>query len=169
LPIKFRLVQTLMVEISCDVAGLFGLGWGLEYHRTISHGRSFVALSLQLLLRLNAECAASCSAEVERRAFLRRLHTLISQPVVPGREADYLITQTMAEYLAHVHDEPFDGIMFKSVQREGGANVVLFGAKRSFPLEYVDQSLKLFATQAVQYTHRERRYYILDGGKVSLG
>ena len=64
--------------------------------------------------------------EVERRAFLRRLHTLISQPVVPGREADYLITQTMAEYLAHVHQEPFDGILFKSVQRAGGINVVLF-------------------------------------------
>src|SRR6202035_2572480 len=38
------------------------------------------------------------TAEVERLAFLRRLHTLISQPVVPGRESDYLITQTMAEY-----------------------------------------------------------------------
>jgi hypothetical protein len=108
------------------------------------------------------------SAEVERRAFLRRLHTLISQPVVPEREADYLITQTMAEYLAHVHEEPFDGIMFKSVQREGGTNVVLFGAKSSFPLEYVDKSLKLFATKEIQYTHRERRYYVLDGGKVSL-
>jgi hypothetical protein len=74
----------------------------------------------------------------------------------------------MAEYLAHVHEEPFDGIMFKSVQREGGTNVVLFGAKSSFPLEYVDKSLKLFATKEIQYTHRERRYYVLDGGKVSL-
>src|SRR5258708_5926999 len=71
------------------------------------------------------------TAEVERRAFLLRLHTLISQPVVPGREADYLITQTMAEYLAHVHQEPFGGILFKSVQRAGGVNVVLFAEPRA--------------------------------------
>src|SRR6202040_2120908 len=73
--------------------------------------------------------------ETERRKFIRRLHSLISQPVVPGREADYLITQTMAEYLAHVHKEPFDGILFKSVQRAGGINVVLF-AERDFGAEY---------------------------------
>ncbi len=107
------------------------------------------------------------NAEVERRAFLRRLHTLISQPVVPGREADYLITQTMAEYLAHVHKEPFDGIIFKSVQREGGTNVVLFGDKGSFPLEYVDKSLKLFSTNEIKYTHRERGYHV-DDGEVSM-
>lgn len=106
------------------------------------------------------------NGEVERRAFLRRLHTLISQPVVPGREADYLITQTMAEYLAHVHTEPFDGIMFKSVQRAGGINVVLFGAPQ-FPLEYVDGSLKLFGTKEIHYKHKERRFYV-DKGKVSL-
>lgn len=61
---------------------------------------------------LTVYCA---SKGMPREAFLRKLHNLISQPVVPGHEADYLITQTMAEYLAHVHQPHFDGIMFKSV------------------------------------------------------
>jgi hypothetical protein len=110
--------------------------------------------------------------EVERRAFLRRLHTLISQPVVPGRESDYLITQTLTEYLAHVHQEPFDGIMFKSVQRDGGVNVVLFPerdqtalGRTAFPIDYVAGSFKLFATEAIQYKHRERQL-LEDDGKV---
>src|SRR5258708_23458793 len=115
------------------------------------------------------------TAEVERRAFLRRLHTLISQPVVPGREADYLSTQTMAEYLAHVHEEPFDGIMFKSVQRAGGVNVVLFAERNlraspgesTFPLKYVDGSFKLFSTKEIQYKHTETRLRVYKG-KVSL-
>lgn len=112
--------------------------------------------------------------EVDRRAFLRRLHTLISQPIVPGREADYLITQTLAEYLAHVHKEPFDGILFKSVQRAEGTNVVLFSERRAasdekntFPVEYVDKSLKLFSTKQIQYKHRERRLYEVAPGEVS--
>jgi hypothetical protein len=113
--------------------------------------------------------------EVERLAFVRRLHSLISQPVVPGREADYLITQTMAEYLAHVHQEPFDGILFKSVQRAGGMNIVLFAERHweasrgvsTFPVNYVKGSFKLFSTEEIHYKHRERRLSE-DHGKVSL-
>jgi hypothetical protein len=63
----------------------------------------------------------------ERAVFLRRLHDLISRPVVPGHEDEYLITQTLTEYLAHVHLPAFDGVIFQSVQRQGGANMVLFG------------------------------------------
>lgn len=37
--------------------------------------------------------------QVERKAFIRKLHSLISQPITPGNESRYLITQTMAEYL----------------------------------------------------------------------
>jgi hypothetical protein len=113
--------------------------------------------------------------EVERLAFLRRLHTLISQPVVPGREVDYLITQTMAEYLAHVHEEPFDGILFKSVQRAGGTNVVLFAERKpgafpdksTFPLNYVDGTFKLFSTEEIHYKHKQRRLTEHDG-KVTM-
>jgi hypothetical protein len=113
--------------------------------------------------------------EVERQAFLRELHTLISQPVIPGRESDYLITQTMAEYLAHVNQEPFDGILFKSVQRDGGTNVVLFPERKQeatpghskFPVSYVDGSFKLFSTKTINYEHDQQRLSI-DNGKVSV-
>ena len=64
--------------------------------------------------------------EIKKRTFLRKLHRLISQPVVPGHEADYLIPQTMTEFLAHVHEPPFDGVLFASAQRAEGTNVVLF-------------------------------------------
>lgn len=62
----------------------------------------------------------------ERAVFLRQLHRLISRPVAPGHEDEYLIAQTLTEYLAHVHRPTFDGVIFQSVQRQGGANVVLF-------------------------------------------
>jgi hypothetical protein len=109
--------------------------------------------------------------QTERHGFLRRLHKLISQPVIPGRESDYLITQTMAEYLSHVHEKPFDGILFASVQRANGINVVLFSDRalmresdaNAFPLEYINESVKLFSTEAVEYKHNEKCVYLSDG------
>lgn len=111
--------------------------------------------------------------QVERRAFLRRLHSLISQPIVPGREADYLITQTMAEYLAHVHDKPFDGVLFSSVQRAGGVNIVLFPEKGlltdepadAFRVKYVDNTVRLVSTTAIRYSHHELEVTIDGDGE----
>ncbi len=108
--------------------------------------------------------------QVERGAFLRRLQNLISQPVVPGREMDYLITQTMAEYLGHVHNPRFDGVLFKSVQRSGGTNIVLFQNRDDgFPLAYVDESFHLFSTSSVEYKHRKRYVGKHDNGEVWIG
>lgn len=112
--------------------------------------------------------------QLERREFLRRLHSLISQPIVPGRESDYLITQTMAEYLAHVHEKPFDGILFSSVQRAGGINIVLFADKGlltdkpedAFRLKYVDGSIRLVSTTAIRYRHRELSVSAYDDGEL---
>jgi hypothetical protein len=66
------------------------------------------------------------SKKMDKRNFIRKLHRLISKPVIPGSERNYLITQALAEYLAHVHDPKIDGLFFSSVQQEGGENVVLF-------------------------------------------
>jgi hypothetical protein len=81
----------------------------------------------------------------------------------------------LSEYLAHVHDEPFDSILFKSVQREGGTNVVLFPERgrdasaggSTFPLTYVHKSFKLFSTKKIQYAHEER-YLFEYKGQVTL-
>jgi hypothetical protein len=105
--------------------------------------------------------------QADKGVFLRRLQRLISQPVVPGRESDYLITQTMAEYLAHVHDKPFDGILFRSVQRAEGINTVLFpDPTGAFPISYVDKSFKLFRTTSIKYTHDEKDVSLMDNGEV---
>lgn len=114
--------------------------------------------------------------EVEKGAFLRRLHSLVSQPIVPGREADYLITQTMAEYLAHVHNEPFDGVLFASAQMAGGRNVVLFAERElldpspaeAFRIGYVEGSVAIYTTKTIEYSHEELDVTVGDNGDVYL-
>lgn len=104
------------------------------------------------------------SDELEKRTFRRRLHRLVSQPIIPGKETEYLITQTMAEYLAHVHQNPFDGVLFASAQRANGKNVVLFPAPDlmtdkpadAFGLAYDEGSLQIFEITSIAYTHHKR-------------
>jgi hypothetical protein len=111
--------------------------------------------------------------QVEKRSFLRHIHRLISQPVVPGHESDYLITQTMSEYLAHVHQNPFDGILFASAQRKKGTNVVLFAKPNlltdspaeAFRLSYVSNSVRLYSTTSIKYKHHEISVRVGDDGK----
>ncbi len=117
--------------------------------------------------------------QAEKNIFLRQLGSLISQPVRPGRESDYLITQTMAEYLAHVHGEqsggslfvkaePFDGLLYKSVQKTGGTNIVLFPKSKgetdsAFPVTYVADSVRFFYTTTIKYEHHEVDLGIMNG------
>ena len=106
-------------------------------------------------------------AQVEKGAFLRRLQRLISEPIVPGRESDYIITQTLAEYLAYVHQQPFDGILFESVQRSKGTNIVLFAAVAGeFPLSYVAESITVYSTRSIRYEHDEIYVRLMDDGEV---
>lgn len=109
------------------------------------------------------------------RVFLKKLHSLISLPVAPGHESDYLITQTMAEYLSHVYEPNFDGITFKSVQRSEGTNLVLFANKNSleanvdtFPVEYIHDSLSFHKTERVEYSHLQMQTVFKADSGVSL-
>lgn len=64
--------------------------------------------------------------KIGRRNLLRYLHDEITQPILPGMERNYLISQVIAEYLA-THCKPrLDGLIFKSVQEPSGTNIVLF-------------------------------------------
>lgn len=111
--------------------------------------------------------------QVEKRAFLRRIHRLISQHIVPGRESDYVITQTMSEYLAHVHHKSFDGILFASAQRKNGINVVLFAKpdlltdafSEAFRLSYIPDSLRIFSTTSIKYKHRKVNVFVDHDGE----
>jgi hypothetical protein len=110
---------------------------------------------------------ANFRLERDRSRFLRRLHDLICLPVLPGKDEDYLITQTLAEYLAHVHRAQLDGLLFRSTQHIGGINVVLFfdpssegwyqrdSGSRVLPVTYVEKSACIFATKGISYENEK--------------
>ncbi|WP_448649215.1 RES family NAD+ phosphorylase [Pseudomonas corrugata] len=64
--------------------------------------------------------------KMERRQFLRTFHSKISSPVTPDQEHEYLFTQVIAEYLSTQINPPIDGVIFDSVQHQGGTNIALF-------------------------------------------
>ena len=61
-----------------------------------------------------------------RREFLKYLHDMITAPVLPGSERNYLVSQFIAEYLATCVEPRIDGVIFKSVQDPSGSNIALF-------------------------------------------
>lgn len=61
-----------------------------------------------------------------QKKLLIQLHRLIAKPIIEGDEFEYLPTQFIAEYLARRHSPTIDGIIFNSVQRESGENIVIF-------------------------------------------
>ncbi|MEN5264807.1 RES family NAD+ phosphorylase [Stenotrophomonas sp. TWI587] len=110
-----------------------------------------------------------------RLGALRQLHKWVTAPVVPGREADYLITQTMAEYLAHVCEPAFDGVVFRSAQNVAGINVVLFSRDmpfdgdltQRFGVAYAENSLAFVRIRSVAVTS-EVLTVVTHGGKTYL-
>jgi hypothetical protein len=118
--------------------------------------------------------------QVTRRKFRRRLHKLICEPVIPGHEDEYLITQILAEYLAYVRPTNFDGLLFASTQYKGGRNVVLFpkhadtvpkdesgSTLARFPLKYVDDSVGIYRTRGIKYEIPKVDFLLVDN-KVHL-
>lgn len=59
------------------------------------------------------------------RLLLEYLHDLIARPV-RATDTDYVMTQALAEYIRYYRKQRFDGISFRSVQRESGVNYVIF-------------------------------------------
>lgn len=62
---------------------------------------------------------------IDRRLLLEYLHDLIARPV-RANDTDYVVTQALAEFIRYYDKQRFDGISFRSVQREGGVNYVFF-------------------------------------------
>ncbi|MGY2293626.1 RES family NAD+ phosphorylase [Pseudomonas sp. SDO528_S397] len=109
-----------------------------------------------------------------RREFLKYLHDMITAPVPPGSERNYLVSQFIAEYLATCVEPCIDGVIFKSVQDPSGSNIALFShavcvetalqwefqgsvgvrgpKQRAAPrIEYVNGSLVQHVIDAVKY------------------
>ena len=61
----------------------------------------------------------------DHRLLLEYLHDLIARPV-RATDTDYVMTQALAEFIRYYRKQRFDGISFRSVQREGGVNYVIF-------------------------------------------
>lgn len=99
-------------------------------------------LDVEALRSVYAEGSIFDPAYVEQLAlakFLGRLSDRITMPVMPDDEpTEYLITQTIADYLARRPAPGLDGILFRSVQRPGERqNVVLFNhASKVAELEF---------------------------------
>lgn len=106
-----------------------------------------------------------------RLAALRQLHELVSQPILPGKEADYIVTQTMAEYLAHVYPRSFDGIVFRSAQDALGTNIVLFSRGKPFDgklsprfgVKYAKDSLRFVRIRSVRIDYEELSLVSVQG------
>ncbi|MDF2417327.1 RES domain-containing protein [Acinetobacter beijerinckii] len=94
--------------------------------------------------------ASDYQDQFAHRRFLKKIHKLISSPIIHGHEDEYLITQVLAEYLAYMHPENFDGISFKSTQSEIGTNIVLF-PKKPIPVEIYsfDSAIGFFEKEVV--------------------
>ncbi len=86
-------------------------------------------LNLQSLSIVEADQSRSLFDPVsienaQRRDFLRELSRKLSAPVMPEmQERDYLITQVIADYLAMHPEGEIDGILYRSTQMRGRANV----------------------------------------------
>lgn len=112
--------------------------------------------------------------QVDRYKFLKKLHSLISKPILPGYEDEYLITQVLAEYLAYVRTDNFDGILFGSTQNKNGENIVLFPKEKieegfkKFNLEYKENSCELLEIQGVSYNYRDFSFSKTDSGNIDI-
>jgi len=97
---------------------------------------------------------------VRRNFFLKSLHRRISKPVLPKNEKEYLVTQVMAEYLQLIHASKIEGVIFNSVQRIDGLNLVMFrDSEGNFPVGYVDESMREYFTDSIEFTHSEKHKF----------
>ena len=87
-------------------------------------------------------------ARAGRAAFLKRLSTMIQQPIMPEDEtSEYITTQVMAEFLANKSNPRLDGIVFGSSQATTkSSNIVLFNHARA-----VKPNKRLVTTDASIY------------------
>jgi len=102
---------------------------------------------------------------IKRVGFLKSLVNLMSRPTNPLKEAEYLPTQVIAEYLANAYPENIDGILYPSSQsKKDGQNVVLFNhASKLVPLDIPEGTKYMSGTYDVVDEHViEDHYYVTE-------
>lgn len=73
----------------------------------------------------------------DRRRLMEYLHDEIARPS-RAQDTDYVVTQALAEFIRYYEPQAFDGIMFRSVQHDGGVNFVLFDKGRPESMQAPD-------------------------------
>lgn len=97
------------------------------------------------------------------RSFIRLFHQEIRRPVLPGSEHEYLVTQVLSDYLVNVQSPSIDGMLFSSVQHNGGINLVLFnGLTSKYSAEggavmLVPGSARIHTIDGIHYTYTSHR------------
>lgn len=100
----------------------------------------------------------------QHRMLLKYLHDEISRPV-RATDTDYVMTQALAEFIRYEKKWEFDGIVFKSVQCQGGVNYVLFDRgvpenfhgpcwRPMFHLEITTAAVSVHIVESVHYCHK---------------
>ncbi len=122
----------------------------------------FTALDRGLTHNQISIFSSDCEERINRRLFLNYLHDEIAKPV-RSTDTDYVMTQALAEYIRCCDTSDFDGIVFKSVQQEGGVNYVLFDKNLNnntrysefgrpyYPLEISAENIKICTINSVRY------------------
>nr|WP_249182579.1 RES family NAD+ phosphorylase [Burkholderia ambifaria] len=129
-------IQTAIAEVRPSI----GDEVALCKFRTIRDLRlfDFTRFDQPLERQITSHWLGNYEEREEALVMLKYLHRLIAQPA-RSEETDYVMTQAMAEFLHYEVDGGFDGIIFGSVQNEGGKNYAIFEDSANdmgeFPLE----------------------------------
>lgn len=97
------------------------------------------------------------------RSFIRLFHKEVRRPVIPGCEHEYLVTQVLSDYLTNAQSPPIDGMLFSSVQHDGGINLVLFnGLTSNYSADkgavmLVPGSVRIHTIEGIHYTSTSGR------------
>jgi len=163
--------ETAVAEIRPTI-GSYAVSIGMTLTRPVR------ILDFSILQRAQAKSLSYFQPDFKdqfgRFKFLRNLANLISQPVIPGNEREYLITQCMCEWLSYATVPELSGVSFSSTQHAGGTNIVLFPGEETepgasataFPISYVEESITLSYLKSVKYQIIELDTYTSKDGSV---
>ena len=97
-----------------------------------------------------------------RRLLLRYLHDEIARPV-RSNDIAYVVTQALAEFIRYWGKPSFDGVIFRSVQKQGGTNYVMFARENNangmsvvdqtprFDMKIVEGGISIHTVNQIQY------------------
>lgn len=161
-----RDIKTSIAEIRPSIGDAVIVG----EHRTTKDLRFFDFTAIDHRIRHEPLSLLDPTYEkrTELRLLLRYINEQIGKPVRAGDPGGYIITQALAEFIRYGSDTEFgglkfDGIIYRSVQNDGGENFVLFNNNGDgLQMQVSDwmptfdttvENVFLFETEAIHYTY----------------